>query len=59
MRTIAILGGCIGFCWSHRSYCSFCHLPPKIDNSQMKKKSGSFHISAQNRDYGYWLEPPR
>ena len=22
------------------------------------KNSSSFHISAQNIDYGYWMEPP-
>ena len=33
-------------------------LPPKNENFQMKK-SGSFHISAQNIDCGYLLEPPQ
>ena len=33
-------------------------LPPKNENFQMKN-SGSFHISAQNIDCGYSLEPPR
>ena len=33
-------------------------LPPKNENFQMKN-SGSFHISAQNIDRGYLLEPPR
>ena len=33
-------------------------LPPKNENFQMKN-SGSFHISAQNIDCGYLLEPPR
>ena len=33
-------------------------LPPKHENFQMKN-SGSFHISAQNIDCGYSLEPPR
>ena len=32
-------------------------LPPKNENFQMKN-SGSFHISAQNIDGGYLLEPP-
>ena len=32
-------------------------LPPKHKNFQMKN-SGSFHISAQNIDCGYLLEPP-
>ena len=32
-------------------------LPPKIEKFQMKI-SGSFHISAQNIDYGYLLESP-
>ena len=32
-------------------------LPPKNENFQMKN-SGSFHISAQNIDCGYSLEPP-
>ena len=33
-------------------------LPPKNENFQMKISS-SFHISAQNIDCGYPLEPPR
>ena len=33
-------------------------LPPKNVNFQMKN-SGSFHISAQNIDCGYLLDPPR
>ena len=33
-------------------------LPPKNENFQMKN-SGTFHISAQNIDCGYLLEPPR
>ena len=33
-------------------------LPPKNENFQMKN-SGSFHISAQNIDCGYSLEPPQ
>ena len=33
-------------------------LPPKIENFHMKN-SGSFHISAQNIDCGYLLEPPQ
>ena len=33
-------------------------LLPKNENFQMKN-SGSFHISAQNIDCGYLLEPPR
>ena len=32
-------------------------LPPKTENFQMKN-SGSFHISIQNIDCGYSLEPP-
>ena len=32
-------------------------LPPKTENFQMKK-SGSFHISAQNINCGYLLKPP-
>ena len=32
-------------------------LPPKIENFQIKK-SDIFHISAQNIDCGYSLEPP-
>ena len=31
----------------------------KNENFQIKKKSYIFHISAQNIDYGYSLEPPR
>ena len=33
-------------------------LPPKTENFQMKN-SDIFHISAQNIDCGYSLEPPR
>ena len=33
-------------------------LRSKIENVQMKN-SGSFHVSAQNIDCGYSLEPPR
>ena len=33
-------------------------LPPKIERFQMKN-SKNFHISAQNIDCGYSLEPPR
>ena len=33
-------------------------LPPKNENFQIKN-SDVFHISAQNIDYGYSLEPPR
>ena len=33
-------------------------LPQKIENFQMKN-SGSFHISAQNINCGYLLEPPQ
>ena len=33
-------------------------LPPKIENFQIKI-SDIFHISAQNIDCGYSLEPPR
>ena len=32
--------------------------PPKTENFQIKK-SDIFHISAQNIDCGYSLEPPR
>ena len=32
--------------------------PPKNENFQIKN-SDIFHISAQNIDYGYSLEPPR
>ena len=34
-------------------------LPPKNKKNFQKKNSGSIHISAQNIDYGYLLEPPR
>ena len=34
-------------------------LPPKHGNFSDKKKSDIFHISAQNIDCGYLLEPPR
>ena len=33
-------------------------LPPKNENFQLKN-SGSVHISAQNIDCGYSLEPPQ
>ena len=33
-------------------------LSPKHENFQMKN-SDNFHISAQNIDFGYSLEPPR
>ena len=33
-------------------------LSPKTENFQIKN-SDIFHISAQNIDYGYLLEPPR
>ena len=33
------------------------NLPPKNENFQIKN-SDIFHISAQNIDYGYSLEPP-
>ena len=33
-------------------------LPPKTENFQIKN-SDIFHISAQNIDCGYSLEPPR
>ena len=33
-------------------------LPPKNENFQIKN-SDIFHISVQNMDYGYSLEPPR
>ena len=34
-------------------------LQTKNENFQIKKKSDIFHISAQNIDYGYSVEPPR
>ena len=33
-------------------------LPPKTENLHMKN-SGNFHISVQNIDCAYLLEPPR
>ena len=33
-------------------------LPPKNENFQIKNYD-IFHISAQNIDFRYWLEPPR
>ena len=39
-------------------YWEFYHQKKKNENFQMKN-SGSFHISAQNVDCGYSLEPPR
>ena len=33
--------------------------PPKTENFQIKKTLIFFHISAQNIDCGYSLEPPR
>ena len=35
------------------------NLQPKNENFQIKKKSDIFHISAENTDCGYSLEPPR
>ena len=34
-------------------------LQPRKENFQIKKKSDIFHISTQNIDCGYSLEPPR
>ena len=34
-------------------------LPPNNEHFQIKKNSDIFHISAQNIDCGYSLEPPR
>ena len=34
-------------------------LPPKIETFQIKKNSDIFHISDQNIDCGFPLEPPR
>ena len=34
-------------------------LPPTYENFQIKKKSDIFHVSVQNIDCGYSLEPPR
>ena len=34
-------------------------LTPKNENFQIKKKNDILHISAQNIDCGYSLEPPR
>ena len=63
----------LSLCWSHRSYCVLCWLIslrkhaysnilkillPKNENFQLKI-SDIFHISAQNIDCGYSLEPPR
>ena len=33
--------------------------PPKNESFQMKNSDIFFHISAQNRDFGHSLEPPR
>ena len=40
-------------------YRKFYHKKKKKDNFEIKKKSDIFHISAQNIDCGYSLEPPR
>ena len=34
-------------------------LPQKINENFQMKNAGSFHISAQNIDCGYLLEPPQ
>ena len=34
-------------------------LPPKRNENFQKKNSGSFHISSQNIDCGYFFEPPQ
>ena len=39
-----------------QTYCKFYH--PKNENFQIKN-SDIFHVSAQNIDCGYSLEPPR
>ena len=44
--------------WKHAYSNILRILPPKYKNFQMKK-SGSFHIFAQNIDCLYSLEPPR
>ena len=40
-------------------YWEFYHKKKKKNENFQMKHSGSFHISAQNIDWGYLLEPPR
>ena len=52
-------GLCAGFTLRKQAYSNILKiLPPKNENFQIKN-SGIFHISAQNIDCGYSLEPPR
>ena len=45
--------------WREQAYLNILKiLPPKNENFQIKN-SDIFHISAQNIDCGYSLEPPR
>ena len=44
--------------WKHAIQIYWKNLPPKNEKFQIKK-SDIFHISAQNIDYEYSLEPPR
>ena len=43
---------------TYSNTCILKILPPKNENFQIKN-SDTFHISAQNIDCGYLLEPPR
>ena len=56
------LSGQIVLLWTHitktRLFKSIKISPPKTENFQIKS-SDIFHISAQNIDCGYLLEPPR
>ena len=65
----------LSLCWSHRSYCKFCHALVHYNKKhtysnilkilQPKKEtfqiknSDIFHIYAQNIDCGYSLELPQ
>ena len=50
---------CVNFTLRKHAYSNILKtLPPKNENFQMKN-SDIFHISAQNIDCGYSLEPPR
>ena len=56
-------GGGRGFCTTLRKqdYSNILKIlpPEKNENFQIKKNLIFFHISAQNIDFGYSLEPPR
>ena len=68
-KSVFVLSSVIYFVWQNKedlwehplrkhAYSNILRiLPPKNENFRMKN-SGSFHISAQNIDYGYLLQVP-